>query len=294
MKIEYRAVKLSKANKERLITINQIIESYRRQGYVLTLRQLYYQLVTKNIIANQVKEYSKLSVLLREGRMAGIVDWEAIEDRLRVPSSPNAFGSPEEAMQTIIDVYRRPRLEGQSTYVEVWVEKDALSGVIKRATNPYNVPVVVNRGYSSATAMHDAFQRFQEATIDEKQNIVILYLGDFDPSGVDMIRDIRDRINEFDKYNELDFEIKPIALTEAQIRKYNPPPNPAKITDPRAGAYIAKYGPTSWEVDALNPEILNALITSEIKKIVDLSVYNDVLEVEKEEKEKLENLKEQL
>ena len=196
-KQQFRKVRLSKANMARLEDINEIIKSYQRQGYVLTLRQLYYQLVSRDIIPNKLAEYSKLSTLLKEGRMGGIVDWDAIEDRLRKPSRPFFVEDIPEAIDVIVRQYRLDRMLGQETYIEVWVEKDALSGVLKRITEKYHINILVNRGYSSASAMFDSYNRFKSALQEGKKSLRILYLGDFDPSGLDMIRDIRDRIGEF-------------------------------------------------------------------------------------------------
>lgn len=295
MKIAYRKIRMNKANKLRLALINEIIEDYQAQGYVLTLRQLYYQLVSRDVIPNQQKEYTRLSLLLKEGRMAGIVDWDAIEDRLRKPSSPASFDSPENILDACISQYALPRQGGQDTYVEVWVEKDALSGVLGRVTRKYHVPILVCRGYSSASAMHDSFKRFEDATRNN-QNIVILYIGDFDPSGEDMVRDIEDRIMEFSDGidADLNFKIDKIALTMEQIKKYNPSPNPAKVSDPRAKEYIAKHGDSSWEVDALKPEVLHALVEDNITKLIDLLKYNAILRNEEIDKEKLVNLKNHL
>jgi hypothetical protein len=196
MKVKFRTAKLSQANRERLELINSIIEEYQEEGLILTLRQLYYQLVSRKVIPNRQTEYSKLSNLLKEGRMSGIVDWEAIEDRLRVPYTPASFDSPRQIVEAAIQQFKMPRMKGQKNYVEVWVEKDALSGVLRRVTSQYHVPILVNRGYSSATAMFDSYERFKEAIMKD-QFCTILYLGDFDPSGQDMIRDIKDRTLEF-------------------------------------------------------------------------------------------------
>jgi hypothetical protein len=276
MKIKYRDIHLSPKNKGRLKMINEIIEEYQADRYVLTLRQLYYQLVSRDVIANNVKEYGKLSTLLKEGRMAGIVDWNAIEDRLRVPSKPSTWDSPEQILNAVANQFKYDYLTNQKNYIEVWVEKDALSGVLSRVTQRYHVPIVVNRGYSSATAMHDAYERFQAAKENGCKEITILYLGDFDPSGMDMIRDVEDRILEFARpYNKGKYPLKvvPIALTEAQIKKYDPPTNPAKITDPRAKKYIEKYGEFSWEVDALPPKVLDKLLEDSIVKRLDMEEY---------------------
>ena len=266
---------LSQANVARLVIINEIIEEYRLQGYKLTLRQLYYQLVSRDIIPNKVEEYAKLSSLLVKGRMAGVVDWDAIEDRIRVPKLPYwAFDVPD-AINDMIRSYRLDRMRDQDVYIEVWVEKDALSGVLSRITNKYHVRLMVNRGYSSATAMHDASIRINRETEEGKQ-AHILYLGDHDPSGMDMIRDITDRLSEFNS----DVVVQHIGLTDDQIKRYNPPPNPAKVSDPRAKDYIAKYGATSWEVDALKPEILNELLESNINVLIDHQKYDAILDQE--------------
>jgi len=263
---------LSKSNIERLNQINAIIEEYRLQGYKLTLRQLYYQLVSRDVIPNKTEEYAKLSSILVKGRMAGIVDWEAIEDRIRTPKIPYYAANVADAIDDITRQYRLDRMRNQDVYVEVWVEKDALSGVISRVTEKFHVRLMVNRGYSSATAMHDAAKRI----IRSEKEAHILYLGDHDPSGMDMVRDIRDRLLEFNAEVKVDH----IALTDEQIAKYNPPPNPAKVTDPRAGGYIAQYGKTSWEVDALTPTVLNALIESKILGIIDYGKFEDILRKE--------------
>lgn len=319
MKYKYREIRLSKENKVRLDQINSIIREYQRQNYVLTLRQLYYQLVSRDVIPNQQKEYAKLSGLLKEGRMGGVVDWNAIEDRLRSAEKPSSWDTPADILDSAIASYAKPRMRDQETYIEVWVEKDALSGVLSRVTEQYHIPICVNRGYSSASAMHEAFKRFNTALKDE-QKIRILYLGDYDPSGIDMIRDVEHRVLEFflGYYNSpedladqkinaewmelhakdslantcgLDFEVVPIALTRAQINQYDPPPNPAKMSDPRAGKFVQDHGTTSWEVDALRPEVLNQILTDAITDLIDIDVYNDVVEEEEADKEKLRELK---
>lgn len=306
MKQKFRDIKLSKANKIRLDEINDIIEEYKKGGYKLTLRQLYYQLVSRDIIPNIQSEYSKLSKVLKEGRMAGVIDWEAIEDRLRVPYSPAEFDSPEQILDVCINQYRLPRMVNQPVYVEVWVEKDALSGVLKRVTSKYGIPILVNRGYSSVTAMKDAFDRFHEY-LDRGQQCWVLYLGDHDPSGQDMIRDITDRIKEFifgyyKEWYDADtaisacglFFVNAIALTKKQILKYKPPPNPAKTTDTRAAKYIEEHGGESWEVDALKPDILHKILEDAITDLIDVNLFNEKVRAETKDKDILRSLKKHL
>ncbi len=305
MKQLFRKIRLSKANKERLLQINSIIIEYQSQWYTLTLRQLYYQLVSRDVIPNKASEYSKLSTLLKEWRMGGIVDWGAIEDRVRRPQRPYFVSGIKWAIEDTIEQYRLDRMAGQDVYIEVWVEKDALSWVLKRVTNLYGINIMVNRWYSSVSAMYDAFNRFMHAH-DNDQKIRILYLWDYDPSWVDMIRDIRDRITEFfsytwedveygyvwddANYSWMDFDIIPIALTREQIDRYNPPPNPAKITDPRAKNFISEHWHQSWEVDALKPQILNSILTNNIEDLIDQSKFNHIVRKEKQDISQLEKI----
>lgn len=345
MKVRFRKIRLSPENKKRLQQINDIIIEYQNQGYRLTLRQLYYQLVSRDIIPNKQAEYAKLSKVLVEGRMAGIVDWAAIEDRLRVAEKPPAWDSPQDIMEGVINQYEKPRMKGQENYLEVWVEKDALSGVLSVVTEKYHVPILVNRGYSSVSAIYDSYKRFRNA-LESGQKVKIIYLGDHDPSGMDMIRDVTERplemllsqcdfiedvydkahiddeelkdnleyeyadddeccdIDEDDKeYKEFNplkafiksrFEVIPVALTRAQIQQYNPPPNPAKRTDPRSKGFIQKHGSQSWEVDALRPEVLNAILEFAINSRIDESLYEEVLKEEKDDIKKLTDLKNKL
>lgn len=287
---KFREIKLSNKNKEKLNLINSIIKEYADDGYTMTLRQLYYQLVSRDIIPNKQNEYAKISKLLKEGRMAGIVDWNAIEDRLRVPYLPYWNTDPKEAVDDAIRQYRLNRQEEQDVYLEVWVEKDALSGVLKRVTSKYHVNLLVNRGYGSVTAIHDAYMRFARH-IRKGKECRILYLGDHDPSGMDMIRDINERINEMLRAKYCNwFKIDAIALTMEQIKKYNPPKNPAKMTDPRAKWYVDKFGYNSWEVDALDPKTLNKLLSEKIEENIDLELFNTMLESEEKDKDKLRKL----
>jgi len=288
MKEQFRdSLHLNKKNMAKLVIVNDIIKEYADQGYRLTLRQLYYQLVSRAIVPNKTSEYAKLSTLLVKGRMAGYIDWRAIEDRLRIPYLPYWVEDVPDAINDTIRSYRLDRQKGQSVYIELWVEKDALSGVLRPLTTLYHVNLMVNRGYTSCSALYDAYRRIENAP---QEKAVILYLGDHDPSGLDMIRDIGERLGEFGAYPE----IKHIGLTTAQVKKYNPPPNPAKITDPRAGNYIYKHGKTSWEVDALTPQMLNKLVKTNIEKLIDMDLFRSQLQQEQVDKDYLENISSKL
>lgn len=277
---------LSRKNKELLSKIIVIIEEFILQGYTLTLRQLYYQLVSRGLIENVTKEYARISHVLVKGRMEGVVDWDAIEDRIRVPSLPYWVAGIDDALNDAIKQYRLDRMQGQPTYIEIWVEKDALSGVLKKNTEHYHVRLVVNRGYSSCTAMHDAYERikFQEQA---GKSCHILYLGDHDPSGVDMVRDIQTRLREFG----VNPEVHRIALTQEQIKQYNPPPNPAKLKDTRAKAYIKEFGNMSWEVDALHPTVLHDILQNAIEELVDKEQFQLIIEKEEQDRQLLSDFR---
>lgn len=270
---------LSKANTIRLETINNILEEYALDNYILTLRQLYYQLVSRDVIPNSQKEYAKLSILLTKGRMAGIVDWKAIEDRGRLPRLPYYATDVPDALNDIYRQYRRNRQEGQPYYIEVWIEKDALSNIFSRTTEKYHIRLMVNKGYSSSSAMYEAAERFKEHGGEEGS--VLIYFGDHDPSGKDMVRDITDRLTEMQVENLT--VINP-ALTMAQIRQFRPPENPAKISDPRAKWYIEKYGNKSWELDALTPQTLTTIVEQSIMEYLDEDEYNRMLKIERIDK----------
>lgn len=283
MKIAYtHPVKWKKETLALLGKITAIVEDYDKQGYRMTLRQLYYQLVSADVLPNQQKEYARLSRLLTEYRLAGLIDWEFIEDRVRVPRRESEWNDIRDLIEGAVAGYRRNRWERQDNYVEIWVEKDALSGVLWPIASDFHVTLMVNRGYSSATAMHDAANRMR-AHEENGQKCTILYVGDHDPSGEDMVRDIQGRLEIF----RCEARIKKIALTMQQIEKYNPPPNPAKMSDPRAGAYVAEHGDSSWEVDALRPDVLHKLVKTHIEILLDRPEFDRIVEIEKEEIKKL-------
>lgn len=289
MKTAYKEARKFRGDNATLLErIIKVVESYRARGYRMTLRQLYYQLVAAAFFANQQKNYAKLSDMLGEARMSGLVDWNIIEDRIRVPRFPTEFDDMENGIDSLIAAYRLDRWHGQRNYVEVWVEKDALSGVLAPVTNELHVRLMVNRGYSSITAMHDASMRFRVAENQGKE-CHILYFGDHDPSGEDMVRDVANRLNIL----WASVKVRKIALTMEQIQEYNPPPNPAKMTDPRASGYVERHGHESWELDALPPDVLDRMLRESIEGLLDWSLFDEVKEFEEKDKAHLKEFKDE-
>ena len=285
MKWAFRFQKITPKRTAQIVRANDILEEYAEQGYRLTLRQLYYQLVARDLIPNVVREYAKLSETCVIGRMNGLIDWDAMEDRLRKPYLTYAVDSIEEAIEDTITQYRRNRQEGQPCNIEIWTEKDAVSNILKRVSIYYHTRLMVNRGYTSCSAMYEAFNRVDKAPNDDGS--AILYVGDHDPSGLDMVRDIDDRLNEFGVKCLI---VKQVALTRTQIDKYNLPPNPAKVTDPRAKLYIKEYGFESWELDALKPDVLHDIVYDAVLDEIDVGKVNAIIAKEDSDKDRLKKI----
>jgi len=283
MKEQFRTNRIRPERQSMIDAVNIILQDYHSQGYKLTLRQLYYQLVAQDTIPNNTKEYSRLSQTCVIGRMNGLIDWDMIEDRIRIPYLEYYANSPQDAIEDILRQYKRDRQEGQPKHIEIWTEKDAVSNILKRISKKFHVRLMINRGYSSCSAMYQTYNRFYN--IDKEQ--VILYVGDHDPSGLDMLRDIQERLYEF---GALNFKLIPVALTMSQINQFKPPPNPTKISDPRAKWYINKFGNTSWELDALSPKTLETVIKVAVISCLDISQYNNIVKQENKDKTKLEDI----
>lgn len=260
----------------------QICRSYAAQGYDLTLRQLYYQFVARALIPNNLQSYKRLGDIVNKARMAGLLDWNYIVDRTRNLRGTPHWDDPSSIIDSAAYSFRIDKWEDQPTRVEVWVEKEALAGVVQRAADFHDVDWFSCRGYVSQSELWSAGRRLGRY-IRDGQDVVILHLGDHDPSGIDMTRDIRDRLELFigdDAHGRL--EIRRIALNFDQVEQYDPPPNPAKLTDSRAEGYIAVHGTQSWELDALDPATLNQLISDHISDLQDPDVFHERQVLEEE------------
>jgi hypothetical protein len=266
---------------------NAIIAEYTADNLQLTLRQLYYQLVSRDIIPNNVKEYNNLGNIVNDARLAGLIDWNAIEDRTRSLASMGHWNSPQDIIEGC-DGFRIDKWKDQPCRAEVWIEKEALAGIFDRICTQLDVPYLSCRGYTSQSEMWGAAMRFVKY-IKAGKNVRIFHFGDHDPSGIDMTRDIEDRLKMFVSHHvgftvASKLSIKRIALNMDQVREYDPPENPAKTTDTRFAKYLEDFGESSWELDALNPRVLAALVRGEIKAIRDESKWSAQLEKECEDR----------
>lgn len=294
---------------------NAICEEYAAEGLVLTLRQLFYQFVARDLIPNKQTEYDRLGELCRDARMAGLMDWDHLIDRTRNLQSFKTYDSPEAAMKEAADRYHRDLWAPQKQRLEVWIEKDAAIGVVEGVCRANSVPFFSCRGYTSMSEMHDAAQRLRWH-MEQGNKVTVLHIGDHDPSGLDMSRDIEDRLRSFihvdwkginadtmplvpsnprgytrgDFYDAMrtkmveqgstigaptkPWEVKRIALNVDQIERYSPPPNPAKQSDARFRSYMEATGlDQSWELDALEPRVMQDLIQHEIDRARDDAVW---------------------
>lgn len=281
MKEHFQSFDFRKDTLQVIQQANDIIEEYQRQGYELTLRQLYYQFVARDLIPNSQKSYNRLGNIISDARLNGDIDWDAIKDRTRYLQGNSHDKDPASAIEYAADSYRINLRKGQPVYVEAWVEKEALADVVGKACRPLDVDFFACRGYVSQTAMYEAGKRFlHKYRRGGAERCVIIHLGDHDPSGIDMTRDIEDRLNDV---FGVPTTIKRIALNMEQVEEYSPPPNPAKLTDSRVDGYIEKFGNMSWELDALEPRVITELIRKEILKNTDMSLFNSRQKLQEEQ-----------
>lgn len=273
-------------NEAVILQANDIIDDYQRQGFTLTLRQLYYQFVARALIPNTMQSYKRLGQIVNDGRMAGLIDWEAIEDRTRNVQSVSTWSDPESIIDACASQFRVNRWAAQPAYVEVWIEKEALIGVIEPVCTEFFVPFFACRGYTSQSEQWRAGRRLQQKHRAGKR-VVVLHLGDHDPSGLDMTRDNDERLALFAGDEDI-VEIRRLALNMDQVRKYRPPPNPAKETDSRFADYIKRHGDQSWELDALDPTIIDQLIRVQIGGLIDQKAWGRSVAEEDEYRAQLE------
>lgn len=270
---------------------NSIIEDYQAQGFKLTLRQLYYQFVSRDLLPNTPKSYSRLGGIINDARLAGRIDWDAIEDRTRAVKEVAHWENPAEIISEDSGVFRIDKWQNQEYRPEVWIEKEALSGVIQGVCRELDIPFLSCRGYTSQSEMWSSARRMIDF-IDAGQRPIILHFGDHDPSGIDMSRDIKDRMTVFGCDVEIDdgdgnMGFRRLALNMNQIEHYNPPPNPAKVTDSRFDDYQRRFGDESWELDALEPRLIVSLIRSTVEELRDPAKWQKMVKLEKEHRELL-------
>jgi len=255
--------------------MNAIVMDYVQQGYRLTVRQLYYQLVARAVVPNTEKSYKRITGIVNDAKLAGIMDWDAIEDRTREFIRRSRWDSAGEIVRSAARSFHMDMWAGQDCRVFVIVEKEALAGVLERVCNSYDVPLLAARGYPSGTVLREFCVGDVASALQADQTVHILHCGDHDPSGIDMTRDLEERIHLFTSEFGGAVQLSRIALTMAQIEEQQPPPNPAKTTDARFAGYQAEYGDESWELDALKPQYLDKLVRAHIRRHIDDDLWTE-------------------
>ena len=271
--------KFSNGNLKLIDVANQIIFEYQAHSLTLTLRQLYYQFVARDHIPNTMQSYKRLGSIINDAQLAGLIDWDPIEDRTKNLASLGHWDNSGDIIRSARASFRIDKWAGQEYRPEVWIEKEALTGVIQPVCNKLDISYFACRGYVSQSEMYSAANRLIRHS-EDGQIPVIIHLGDHDPSGIDMSRDISDRIEMFRR--DSDFIFIRIALNMDQVDEMNLPPNPAKTTDSRFAQYITRFGAESWELDAIDPIRLRELIEKTVLEYGNDEKYSEALDREED------------
>lgn len=290
MKDSFIEHKFSAPSMKTITLINRILDAYRVQGFRLSLRQLYYQLVARDFIENSQRSYKNIGSLVSNARQAGLIDWDMIEDRGRETSALAHWKSPAQIVEVAAAQFRIDKWLDQPYHIEAMVEKDALSGVLEPICQRLDISITANKGYSSSSTMYEIGKRLYGKRRDRKQ-VCVIYLGDHDPSGIDMTRDVQERLQMYSRLDHI--EVVRLALNWSQIEEWQPPENPAKETDARFAAYAAKFGQSSWELDAVEPAQLAELVNEAVRQRRDERKWREAVEREDAMKAKLQSFAEQ-
>jgi|TARA_R110000823_G_scaffold66105_3_gene154944 hypothetical protein len=251
---------------------NEIMEDYDS----ITLRGLYYQFVARNYLENTIRNYKKLGDIIRNARMAGRISWDLMTDRTRSLYGYNTSANISQAFTYASYSYKEDLHLDQDNYIEVWCEKDALTGTINRPCNHRRISYFPTKGYPSISALKDAADRFQRQ-VEAGKKCIVLYLSDLDPEGIAMPKTVQETFNTMG----VDVTIERIGLTLEQVRLYNPPSSLAKATSSRLDDYIEEIGTSEvWELDALSQDVTRSLISDRLDELIDQDRFNAAKQIE--------------
>lgn len=300
--IAYERWNPSKATVDIVAKCNTVIGEYESKGYRLTVRQIHYQGVSRGWWPNTDTQYQSLIGILRNARMAGMVSWTAIEDRGRSLMGHRTFEHPGQAMAALADpdyrdswTYRNDLWHGQDFRPEVWFEKQALSGVIGPICDDLRVDYFATKGHSSVSETWAAGQRLADY-ISRGQRPIIFYLGDHDPTGMQITEHVRDTLSLF---VGMPVMVQRIALNKDQIDEFDLPHNPVKtrwdgsFKDSRAKAYVEQFGEESWELDALDPTYMQQIVSDAVLRVRDNAQWDKMQAEETEDKREIERIMEE-
>jgi hypothetical protein len=262
-------------------TILDILHTYHPQ----TVRQIFYQMTVHKLVDKTEAGYRKIADILCSIRRGDRLDYDFIVDNTRGIAQPMTFSNVHEPLTTIVDTYRKSLWNGIPCRLQVWLEKDALASVIEPITSKYDVPLFVARGYSSLSFLHNEAVPVVDEWADQDLPITVLHLGDFDPSGRDAARQIREALSEFSPDAELNFV--ELAVTVEQIDQWNLPSRPNKEKDPRTKKFEGRYNRESTELDAIPAQTLRQIIEDAIKQHMSDDVYDRLMVQEAGERDQL-------
>jgi hypothetical protein len=273
-----RTIKRKRRTRDDLATIKQAICDALNADWPMTIRQLFYRLVGLGVIDKTETEYKSTVVrLLGEMRRSGEVPFQMIADNTRWMRKPTTYSSLDSMLQRSAESYRRSVWDTQDAYVEVWLEKDALAGVLVDVTSEWDVPLMVTRGYPSISYLHTA----AEAIAAQRKPAFLYYLGDHDPSGVDITRAVEQGLREFAPEADITFER--VAVNLDQIQSMSLPTRPTKGTDSRSKNFVGG----SVEVDAIPPTELKRIVGDCITRHIDEDAFDRLMDIEQAERETL-------
>jgi len=251
-----------------------------REMKPMTVRQCFYQATVRNLVEKSEAGYDKVQTDLVVMRRSGALPYDWLADNTRWQRKPTTYASINDALKETARFYRKALWTSAATYVEVWLEKDALSGVIYPITSLYDVPLMVARGYASLSFLHGAAEYINELDVPA----YIYHLGDFDPSGVNAAEKIEQTLRDLAPRADIHFER--IAVTPAQIQTWGLPTRPTKQTDSRAKG----FGAVSVELDAIKPDLLRALVRRHIERHLPADELRVLQAAEASEQQILQNI----
>ena len=284
-----RKLTWTERNLQKLEQIQEVLSQW-RSYWPMTLRQIYYQLVSQQIIANKSSEYKLLSRFLKYARLDKKISWDAIEDRTRSRYYSGGYYNKksfiESELGNFLTGYYRDLVQDQEVHIEVWIEKDALSSIFSRVTNRYCLSTVVCKGFSSVSFLKD----FKNRILKNGKSPIMLYFGDFNPSGLEMLDSMAITLNDEMNINRIKF--KRIALTKEDIEKYSLPHDPSAVkkTDSRYNKFISRHGEYAVELDALDPDVLEHKIVDAIEAELDMDKFNAQIEQQNIDRDELDDL----
>jgi hypothetical protein len=257
----------------------------------MTIRQLFYRLVSAMIIANCLRDYQRVSKTMTKARDDGRIEYELIVDRSRATYRPGSFKSLTDfgkLLENACKGYRRDYWQDQSSYVEIWCEKDAITGSIDEVRRDYGVIVEAQRGFNSTTNVHNIASRLLEKK-KEGKNLHVLYLGDWDASGAEIEADVERRVKAWYEQGSgidlADFHLHRVAIFKHDIRAFNLPPLRVKTSDSRAAKFLRKHGDYAVELDALPPTELRARLRRAIDSVIDRDAWDRAMLVEEAQRQ---------